>query len=428
MSPARRLPAVLLIALVLAAALVAVPRPAHAGASDVYNLLNQTRTAQGLPRLARNASLDAVAQRWTQRMLSTGDFRHNPNVGSEIPGGWQSWGENIAMGYRTDGDLHQAWMNSPGHRANILGGFNSVGIGWVKDGYGGIWATQVFATYPGVTSPAAPAPAVPVVTAIAPAPSDPGVTAGAPTAVNLAAFRTSAGTVQVRRISPDGMRTSQDLGGGVLGEPALVNRGGQLEVYVRGTNNLLYVSRGSGSSWSRWSAVPGITLTSAPSVTQVGGAVHLFFRSGTGQLVRLVSPGADRYGTPTSLGGAVYPSAAPAVTNVGGVVRVHVIGTDRKVWSKPVDATSWTSLGGLVTALDAVVGGGSTFVVGRGTNGKVYTQRLGSGRWADLAGATATSPVAGTSSTGLPVSVVVGTNGGLYLAPLDRVGAWTRVS
>ena len=56
---------------------------------------------------------------------------------------YRSAGENIAMGQRTPSEVVQAWMNSPGHRANILDpSFTRVGVGYVREG--NYW-TQMFA-------------------------------------------------------------------------------------------------------------------------------------------------------------------------------------------------------------------------------------------------------------------------------------------
>jgi uncharacterized protein YkwD len=55
---------------------------------------------------------------------------------------YRSAGENIAYGYRTPSDVVTGWMNSPGHRANILNGsFKQIGVGYVADG--NYW-TQMF--------------------------------------------------------------------------------------------------------------------------------------------------------------------------------------------------------------------------------------------------------------------------------------------
>jgi uncharacterized protein YkwD len=57
---------------------------------------------------------------------------------------WTTYGENIARGQQTPAAVMDSWMNSPGHRANILNcSFKEIGLG-VHEGSGGPWWTQVF--------------------------------------------------------------------------------------------------------------------------------------------------------------------------------------------------------------------------------------------------------------------------------------------
>lgn len=93
--------------------------------------------------------LNKVAQKWSMKMAKTGDFKHNPNVGSQIPKNWHAWGENIAAGHQPK-TVVQAWIDSPGHRANLLGDFTHLGVGYVPDGKAPyrIFTTQNFGKYP----------------------------------------------------------------------------------------------------------------------------------------------------------------------------------------------------------------------------------------------------------------------------------------
>ncbi len=87
--------------------------------------------------------------------MSVNGFRHS-NIGSLL-GAYNFVGENIAMGSRgvPEGALHNAWMHSEGHRANILGpGYTRVGVGAYCAPDGSIWLTQSFAR----TTSAGPAP------------------------------------------------------------------------------------------------------------------------------------------------------------------------------------------------------------------------------------------------------------------------------
>jgi uncharacterized protein YkwD len=86
--------------------------------------------------------------------MAARDFFDHTNPDGEDPGDritaagyrWSTYAENIARGQQTAADVMQAWMNSPGHRANILNcSVEETGLG-VHEGDGGPWWTQVFGT------------------------------------------------------------------------------------------------------------------------------------------------------------------------------------------------------------------------------------------------------------------------------------------
>jgi hypothetical protein len=152
---AGRRPIAYLVAAVLAMVgfLTVVPStPAHASANELHTLLAQTRASHKVPKLTRSSSLDKVAQQWSQWMATNKSLKHNPSMAKQIPAGWTVAGENV--GYAgSAAQVHQAWMNSAGHRSNILDrDYNAVGIGYVKVGTR-VWATQVFAKYAKVPNP-----------------------------------------------------------------------------------------------------------------------------------------------------------------------------------------------------------------------------------------------------------------------------------
>ena len=73
-------------------------------------------------------------------------FYHNPNVSAQIPGGWCTWGENIAFAPSIE-IAFNGLVNSPGHYANMTNPqFNNIGIGVVIKN-GSVYVTQVFAAY-----------------------------------------------------------------------------------------------------------------------------------------------------------------------------------------------------------------------------------------------------------------------------------------
>ncbi len=141
-----------------------------APADDIYALVNQARWANGQAGLIRNPAMDQVAANWAATMAANGTMAHNPDYASQIPGGWSAAGENVAQGHPTGAAMHDGWMGSSGHRANILGNFTDIGIAFLSSG-GTTWGVQVFARYPGHVGPAAPAP--PPAPAPQPAPAAP---------------------------------------------------------------------------------------------------------------------------------------------------------------------------------------------------------------------------------------------------------------
>ena len=120
---------------------------------EVIRLVNEAREKEGLQPLKLNERLMVVAEAKSQDMVDHAYFSHT----SPVYGGMRDlfdafdvnyrWaGENIATGQRTAEAVMKAWMDSPGHRANILHpNFNQIGVGAVTGGhYGGITWTQSF--------------------------------------------------------------------------------------------------------------------------------------------------------------------------------------------------------------------------------------------------------------------------------------------
>lgn len=116
---------------------------------QVVNLTNQERAKQGLPALKLDTELSKVAKEKSLDMKNNGYFSHtSPNYGSpfdmmkQFGISYRAAGENIAMGQRSPEEVVNAWMNSEGHRKNILSSsFTHIGVGHVADG--NYW-TQMF--------------------------------------------------------------------------------------------------------------------------------------------------------------------------------------------------------------------------------------------------------------------------------------------
>lgn len=123
-------------------------------AADVVALTNAERMAVGLRPLAVDQRLTMAAQAHSADMVARGFYAHTTPEGSEP---WdraaaagcphRGIGENIACGQRSPADVVRAWMNSPGHRANILApGFDEIGIGYATGSLAGTYWTQLFGT------------------------------------------------------------------------------------------------------------------------------------------------------------------------------------------------------------------------------------------------------------------------------------------
>lgn len=117
--------------------------------AEVIRLVNQHRAEAGLSPLRANWELSRVARYKSQDMADNRYFAHNsPVYGTPFQMirafglSFRTAGENIAYGQRTPQAVVSAWMNSSGHRANILSGsYPQVGVGYVSQGHH--W-TQMF--------------------------------------------------------------------------------------------------------------------------------------------------------------------------------------------------------------------------------------------------------------------------------------------
>lgn len=108
----------------------------------VVDLTNQERAKNGLPALKVDLSLSKMARDKSQDMSTNHYFSHtSPTYGSPFDMmkkygiTYRYAGENIAMGQRTPEEVVTAWLNSEGHRKNILSpNFTYIGVGYVANG------------------------------------------------------------------------------------------------------------------------------------------------------------------------------------------------------------------------------------------------------------------------------------------------------
>lgn len=132
--------------------------------------INSERSAQGLGPLKMDGGLQKHARNHTQDMIEAGDIFHSTSSELKAAGGsgWSKLGENVGRG-GTVSSLHGAFMASSGHRKNILGDYNFVGIG--TDTSDGVLYVSVVFMKKGETSPA-PTTAPTTTTTAAPKSSD----------------------------------------------------------------------------------------------------------------------------------------------------------------------------------------------------------------------------------------------------------------
>lgn len=109
--------------------------------------VNAARERTGVAPLRANSSLHTVATAWSKKQADAGAMSHNPKYTSQIPDGWYAAGENVAFGYMPD-TVTRAWLDSKGHRENILRtSFTHIGIGVACSDDGRAYYTQVFGGY-----------------------------------------------------------------------------------------------------------------------------------------------------------------------------------------------------------------------------------------------------------------------------------------
>ncbi|MBA2282843.1 MAG: CAP domain-containing protein, partial [Acidimicrobiia bacterium] len=130
-----------LAALVAVTASIALASPAAADtATDearMYQLTNESRAANGRGALAYDGAASGVARAWAVELARSNNLRHNPNlvaqVDAQVTRSWTAIGENVGYAGGVD-QMQQAYMASAGHRNNILGNYNRVGVGAARGG------------------------------------------------------------------------------------------------------------------------------------------------------------------------------------------------------------------------------------------------------------------------------------------------------
>jgi uncharacterized protein YkwD len=164
----------MLLSVLLAAGVLAPTAPAGASLSSVSSTneasfltkLNQQRVARHLPAMVLDTPLARTARDWSGTMSARNQLSHDPGLVADVAAvepAWRGVAENVGYGYSVQ-QLVDAFMASSGHRANILGSYNRIGIGVVMNG-SKIWVTIRFLRGPAISGP----------TGLGPPPPPPGV-------------------------------------------------------------------------------------------------------------------------------------------------------------------------------------------------------------------------------------------------------------
>jgi hypothetical protein len=158
------------LSIVLLASLATVSLGLSAGADSASEAgflakINAERSANGLAPLIVDSGLRSHARDHTQDMMDAGNIYHSTSaeLKAAAGSGWSKLGENVGRGGTVD-SLHTAFVNSAGHKANILGDYNYAGIATgTLDGV--LYVTVVFMKKGGGSTTTTTAPAATTTTA-----------------------------------------------------------------------------------------------------------------------------------------------------------------------------------------------------------------------------------------------------------------------
>jgi len=121
--------------------------------SEMIASVNAQRSAAGLGPVERCGALERAAQAHSEDQAAASTMTHTGSDGSSLRtrvdrsgyAGWRGLAENVAAGQSDITTVMGSWMNSPGHRANLLNGsYTHIGVGRAPGGTGALYWTQVF--------------------------------------------------------------------------------------------------------------------------------------------------------------------------------------------------------------------------------------------------------------------------------------------
>ena len=128
------------------------------------SLINKARAQVGLGALEVHPGLEAIAQAQADRMAARDAIYHNPNLKADADAAGVNWewiGENVGVGPNVAA-VHNGFMNSPGHRENVVyPTYNAIGVGLATGKDGSIFVAHAYAKVAPDTAPAAPQSSTP---------------------------------------------------------------------------------------------------------------------------------------------------------------------------------------------------------------------------------------------------------------------------
>lgn len=157
------------LGLLVFAGTAAVAAASPSEESEFVSLINQSRSSAGLASLSVHNDLVIGARNHTAEMIPTGTIFHSSSAElSSVTTGWSVLGENVGKG-PSPSVLHRAFMESPSHKANILGNFDKVGVGVGHDADGKLYVTVIFMKSTNAPAPTTTTTAPATTTTVAPA-------------------------------------------------------------------------------------------------------------------------------------------------------------------------------------------------------------------------------------------------------------------
>jgi hypothetical protein len=222
---------------------------------------------------------------------------------------------------------------------------------------------------------------------------------------------------------------SEVPGGGLTpSSPGAVVFNNELYLFVRGTDDALYLNRWTGTSWAGWGGVPGGGRTpSSPAAAVWNNALYLFVRGTDSRIYINGLSGSAWTGWGEVPGGGFTPSR-PTATVFQSTLYLVVQGTNNHIYDKSFTLAGWTGWaevpgGGLTPSgpTAAVFTGELRYFV-RGTNERIYQNRLPAGAggtwtgWSEVSGNGLTPSELGATATASTLYLVVrGTDNGIYV-------------